>query len=155
MPVNPLTQLTKMARSALGAPKLLAAATRAGVGPRDAVQAMAASALALEVAARRGAGEPGRQNAVRHFIWQAHLTGRYGVRLAQALAEAQESGTPDSKDSAVDQRNNAVARAYGLDHAEEIRQGSARQSLERLADVALVKWSAGELVWVRPRRSPN
>ncbi len=144
-----LTKLRSALHSARGVPRLYGAATRAGASPTQAAQVIAASAAALSLAARRGAGVPGRQNAVRHFVWQAYLTGRYGERLATALAETQEKGTPDSRDSQVDQHNNAVGQEYGRTHADEIRRGSGNAALDRLAEVALRKWDAGELIWVR------
>ena len=68
-------------------------------GPVGATQVVLISAAATRVAASRGRGEPGRQNAVRHFVWQALITARLGLPVAQAVAEAQETGTPNAADS--------------------------------------------------------
>lgn len=131
--------------AARGVPKLYRAAMQAGASPTQAAQLMAASAAALGIAAQRGAGARGRANAVRHFVWQAYATARFGEDIAVALAEAQERGTPDARDSRVDSHNNAVGQAYGRDHVEELRRGTAGAALAHLADVALDKWESGEL----------
>jgi hypothetical protein len=109
------------------------------------------SEASLRVAATRGAGVPGRTNALRHFLWQALLAARLGDDVARAVAAAQESGTPHRKDSAVDEHNNAVGREHGAAHAARLREGSIGDALALLVPVALEKWDAGELVWVRPR----
>jgi hypothetical protein len=101
-------------------PRLFAAALRAGAGPVGATQVVLISGAAASVAARRGRGEPGRQNAVRHFAWQALITARLGLPVAQAVAEAQETGSPDAADSRVDRHNNAAGQEYGAAHADEL-----------------------------------
>ena len=111
---------------------------------------VAISAGAAGVAARRGRGERGRQNAVRHFVWQALVTARFGHQVARTVAEAQESGARREADSRVDRHNNTVGQEYGAAHAAELCESSATEALEALAAVALEKWSARELVWVRP-----
>ena len=83
------------------------------------------------MAARRGRGEPGRQNAVRHFVWQALITARLGLPVARAVAEAQETGTPNAADSQVDRHNNAVGQEYGAAHADELAGGSVNAALGR------------------------
>lgn len=146
-------QLVNAARSSAGGvPRLFRAARAAGASTTEAAAMLAASGAALAIAMRRSGRVPGRQNAVRHFIWQAYLVARYGEDVASAVGEAQESRSTDAKDSAVDQENNAVALTYAREHAEEIRAGSMHSTLERLTDVALAKWAAGELVRVRPQR---
>ena len=110
---------------------------------------VAISAGATSVATRRGRGAPGRQNAVRHFVWQALLTARHGVDLARAIADAQEVGTPDRRDSEVDRHNNEVGQQYGAGHAVDLAGLSIREACDRLAGVALQKWASGELLWVR------
>jgi hypothetical protein len=112
----------------------------------QAVQLVAAGAQALVIAEHRASGERGRSNAVRHFIWQAYVTARFGEHIARALAEAQEVGARDASDSEVDRHNNAVGQRYGRRHADEIRSGSSHAALGRLVDVALRKWEAGSLV---------
>jgi hypothetical protein len=146
-------QLVNAARSSAGGvPRLFRAARAAGANTAEASSMLAASGAALAIAMRRSGRVPGRQNAVRHFIWQAYLVGKYGEDVASAVGEAQESRSTDARDSAVDQENNAVALEYARDHAEELRAGPMHSTLERLADVALAKWDAGELARVRPQR---
>ena len=137
--------------AAIGVPRLFAAALRAGSGPVGATQVVLISAAATRVAASRGRGEPGRQNAVRHFAWQALITARLGLPVAQAVAEAQETGTPNAADSRVDRHNNAVGQEYGAAHADELAGGSVNAALGVLAGVALEKWAADELLWVNDR----
>ena len=43
---------------------------------------------ALRAAATHGRGVTGRTNAMRHFMWQAALTARFGVDTARAIAAA-------------------------------------------------------------------
>ena len=136
--------------SATGVPRLYAAALRAGAGPTGALEALRISEAALRTAAAEAAGVPGRQNAVRHFLWQALLTARLGPEVATALARAQESGGTRLRDSEVDEHNNAVGQQHGAADAAELRDGSLGGAVQRLVPVALAKWDAGELVWVRP-----
>ncbi|GAA1922454.1 DUF6973 domain-containing protein [Nocardioides hwasunensis] len=131
-------------------PRLWTAATRAGVGPSGAVTALLVSQAALRTAAVHGAGVPGRTNALRHFLWQAVLTARIGREAAAAIAVAQEAGSPAVKDSRIDVHNNAVGQDYGAAHAAELAQGSAAAAVERLVPVAIEKWDADELIWIRP-----
>jgi len=137
--------------AATGVPRLFAAAMRAGAGPVGSAQVVAISGAATSVAARRARGEPGRQNAVRHFVWQALVTARHGGAVARAVAEAQETGTSNPADSRVDRHNNTVGQEYGAAHADALGIGSVSKALEGLAGVALAKWESGELIWVRPR----
>jgi len=136
--------------AATGVPRLVAAALRAGAGPVGAARVVAISGAAASVAARRARGERGRQNAVRHFVWQALVTARHGVAVARTVAEAQETGTANAADSRADRHNNAVGQEYGAAHAEALGTGSVSEALESLAGVALEKWAADELIWVRP-----
>jgi hypothetical protein len=135
---------------ATGVPRLYAAALRAGTGPAGATQVLLISSGALRLAAERASGVPGRQNAVRHFLWQALLTARFDRGVAQRVADAQEQGSPDVADSRVDRHNNAVGQAYGDEHARELGDLPVRTALERLLPVALAKWDTDELEWVRP-----
>jgi len=135
--------------AASGVPRLFAAALRTGASPAQAAEVVAISAGATSVATRRGRGVPGRQNAVRHFVWQALLTARLGLPLAQAIADAQEVGTADPRDSEVDRHNNAVGQRYGAAHAVDLAGLSMREACDRLAGVALERWASGELLWVR------
>ncbi len=145
-----MASLRTAIHSATGGPRIFAAALRAGAGPVGAARVVAISGATTSVAARRGRGESGRQNAVRHFAWRALVTARYGVAVAQAVAEAQETGTPNAADSRVDRHNNAVGQEYGAAHADALATGSVSQALDSLAGVALEKWAVDELIWVSP-----
>ena len=68
------------------APRLFSGALKAGAGPAGALQVLRISEAALRTAAARGGGVPGRTNALRHFMWQAVLTARFGVDAARVLA---------------------------------------------------------------------
>jgi hypothetical protein len=138
--------IVRTARNALGGvPRLYRAARQAGASTREATAVVATSAGALLVAARRAPGRPGRQNAVRHFTWQAVLTARHGRMEANAVADAQERGSVRLRDTAVDQRNNAAGQAWGHAHEQELATGTVRRALDRAATAALDKWRAGEL----------
>jgi hypothetical protein len=128
---------------------LYRAARRAGASPTGGVRVLATSALVLFVVAPRAAGVPGRQNAVRHFVWQAALTARQGEAVARAVAEAQEEGSVEPLDSAADLRNNATGRAYGAEHAPALSALPLRRALADLLGVALDLWTAGELATAR------
>lgn len=143
--------LDQALHSATVVPRLSAAAMKAGVGPAGTVEVLRISESALRTAASEGRGVPGRTNALRHFMWQAVLTARFGLDAARALAAAQEAGTPNHKDSAVDEHNNAVGRAYGEAHADELQLGSPSEVMTMLVPVALAKWEAEELIWIRAR----
>ena len=138
--------------AALGVPGLYRAARRAGAGPRDAIDVLLCSAWALFVVAPRAAGAHGRQNAVRHFVWQAALTARHGEGVARSVADAQEEGSVQPLDSAADRRNNAVGQAYGAAHARDLAGVPLRTTLAELLDVGLTKWQAGELARDRAGR---
>lgn len=142
--------LSQAVHTATAVPRLYAAAMRTGVGPAGAAQVLRISEAALRTAAARGRGEPGRVNALRHFMWQAVLTARFGIAVAAPIATAQEDGTPAHRDSRVDAHNNAVGQAYGAAHASDLQVGSVSEVMERLVPVALAKWEADELVWIRP-----
>ncbi|MGY2875535.1 hypothetical protein ACVW00_002725 [Marmoricola sp. URHA0025 HA25] len=138
--------LVATARNAsVGAPRLYRAARQAGASPTEALDVLATSAAALVVAARHGSGKPGRQNAVRHFTWQAVITGRHGIHVATAVADAQERGSTRLRDTAVDQRNNAAGQAWGHAHAHQLAEGSVRAAVDVASSAAGAKWSAGEL----------
>jgi len=131
--------------ASVGAPRLYRAARQAGAGRTAALDVLAASGAALLLAARQGAGRPGRQNAVRHFTWQAVITGRHGINVARAVADAQERGSTRPRDTAVDQRNNAAGQAWGHAHEHELAHASLRAAMETAAAAAMAKWTAGEL----------
>jgi hypothetical protein len=147
---SPLDRLRKAAQAVVGAPAVFAAARAAGASSSAAADVMAASAAAVQVAASRNDGTPGMQNAIRHFVWQAYIAGRHGAAVAEAVAAAHEEGRDTPHDTRVDLHNNAVGREYGTAHAAEIGQGSMPDALARLATVAVQKWTADELIWVRP-----
>ena len=131
--------------ASVGAPRLYRAARQAGASTTGALDVLAASAGALLVAARQGSGRPGRQNAVRHFTWQAVITARHGVHVATAVADAQERGSTRLRDTAVDQRNNAAGQAWGHAHQGELSGRPVREALDVASSAAMRKWTAGEL----------
>ncbi|HET6167795.1 MAG TPA: hypothetical protein VFE07_13275 [Marmoricola sp.] len=133
----------------LGAPRLYRAARRAGAGVIDALGLLGTSALVLFVIAPRAAGVAGRQNAARHFVWQALLTARYGEPVAQAVGRAQEAGSVQPRDSAVDLHNNAAGQAYGAAHAVELAGVSVFDAAGAALRAALAAWDAGELATTR------
>jgi predicted lipid-binding transport protein (Tim44 family) len=134
-----------------GVPRLYAAATRAGLGPSGAFEVLRISQAALQAAATHGRGVTGRTNAMRHFMWQATLTARFGLDAARAIAAAQEAGTPSRRDSRADEHNNAAGQAYGSEHAEDLAELTPSEAMTSLVPVALAMWESGELVWVSPR----
>jgi len=134
--------------AAAGAPRLFRAARSAGVGPVDAVKLLFLSAVVLFIVAPRAAGVPGRQNAVRHFAWQALLAARYGERVARVVADAQEHGSVQPLDSATDRLNNAAGVAHGVAHATDLGTGPLRRALPDLLRAGLAAWDAGELATV-------
>jgi len=144
--------LGKAASVVSAPPRLYGAALRAGAGPRGAVEVLRISEAALRAAAAHAGGVPGRTNAVRHFLWQALLTARLGRAVAQEVANAQESGNTRLRDSEVDGHNNAAGQQYGAAHAPRLGAGPLGAAVTALVPVALEKWDAGELLWVRPRR---
>lgn len=144
------TSVASAIHSATVVPRLYAAALKAGLGPSGALEVLQVSQAALQAAAAHGSGVPGRTNAMRHFMWQAVLTARFGADVAQAIAAAQEAGTPSQRDSGVDQQNNAVGQAYGAEHVDDLTAGSASAAMTVLVPVALEKWESDELVWIRP-----
>ena len=142
--------LDRAIHAATGVPRLYSAALRAGLGPSGAVEVLRISQAALQAAAAHGRGVPGRTNAMRHFMWQAVLTARFGVDAAKSIAAAQEAGTPTRNDSRVDAQNNAVGQAYGVEHAADLAAASTSAAMTALVPVALEKWASDELVWIRP-----
>jgi hypothetical protein len=131
--------------ASVGAPRLYRAARQAGASSTGALDVLAASAAALLLAARRGPGERGRQNALRHFTWQGVVAARHGIHVATAVADAQERGSTRPRDTAVDQRNNAAGQAWGHAHEHELAGRSLRTALDAASTAAMQKWAAGEL----------
>lgn len=134
-----------------GVPRLYAAALKAGLGQSGALESLRISQAALQASARHGRGVPGRTNAMRHFMWQAALTAKFGLDAARTIAAAQEAGTPSTRDSRVDQHNNGVGQSYGVDNADDLRTLGPGEAMAALVPVALAKWEAEELVWVTRR----
>ncbi|MFG2823335.1 RHS repeat-associated core domain-containing protein [Kitasatospora sp. NPDC048365] len=56
-------------------------------------------------------GGHGKENAMRHFMWQAGLTLYFGAAAAKRLGDAHEVGQ-HGKDHDIDVYNNAYARRY-------------------------------------------
>jgi hypothetical protein len=138
-------------RSLSQAPRLYRAARGAGASARDAAGVLHVSVVAMWTAARRSPRGFGRQNALRHFAWQACLTSRYGVEVARAVAAEQERGTRRPEDTAVDEHNNEVGRRFGAEHARDLRDLPVRAAIGRLCDVAEPMWRSGELRVVERR----
>ena len=145
MGVPGLARVRAAVHALLGAPRLYRAARRAGAGVGDALGLLGTSALVLFVIAPRAAGVPGRQNAARHFVWQALLTARYGENVAKAVGTAQEADSVQPRDSAIDLRNNAAGQAYGGAHAVELAGVSVLDAAGAALRAALAAWDAGEL----------
>lgn len=137
--------------AATGVPRIGAAALRAGAGPAGALEVLRISEAAFRAAATHGSGVPGRTNAMRHFLWQAVITARLGRGTATTVALSQEDGSTRHADSLVDHHNNVVGQDHGAAHAAVLRALSVSQAVDSLVPVALAKWDAGELVWVRRR----
>jgi hypothetical protein len=154
---GPAARAATSVRAALhavaGAPRLFRAARRAGAGHRDAFDVLVCSAAVLFLVAPRAAGVRGRQNAVRHFVWQALLAARHGDAVARAVAAAQEDGSVQPLDSSADVRNNAVGQAYGSARAQQLAGVPVREVLRELFEVGLAKWEAGELADASARRA--
>lgn len=142
--------LDQAIHAATGVPRLYTAGLKAGLGPGGAFEVLRISEAALRGAAAQGRGVPGRTNAMRHFMWQALLTARFGRAAAAVIARAQEQGTPALRDSAVDQHNNAVGQDHGEAHAEELKVLATADAIAQLVPVALEKWESDELVWIKP-----
>lgn len=66
---------------------------------------------ALKRAEREFPNDPGRQNALRHALWQFLLTCSFGAETAKVLGDIHEECATDACDSAIDQFNNGRARA--------------------------------------------
>lgn len=147
---SPFDSLKKAAQAVIGAPNVFNAARDAGASASAAADVMAASAAAIQIASSATDGTPGMQNAVRHFIWQAYITGRHGAAVAEAVAAAHEEGRDTPHDSRVDLHNNAVGREYGAANSAAIGQGSLADALKALVPVAREKWASDELIWVKP-----
>ena len=142
--------LDQAIHAATGVPRLYTAGLRAGLGPSGAFELLRISEAALRAAAAQGRGVPGRTNAMRHFMWQALLTARFGRPAAATIAHAQEQGTPSARDSRVDEHNNRVGQDHGEAHADDLRARSTADAIALLVPVALAKWESDELIWVRP-----
>ena len=130
-------------------PGVYGAARTAGLGRRDAVRVVEASAYALLLARKRYPKRWRAENAVRHFVWQAWLAAAYGREVAEAIGRAHERiaarSAAGQADSAVDRENNRIGQEYGVAHAERIRAGAMRPALSALADEAGRLWDAGRL----------
>jgi hypothetical protein len=128
-----------------GVPGIYWAARQAGLGRRDAVRVLEASAYAVALARRHYPQRWRAENAVRHFVWQAWLTATYGREVAEAVGRAHERMSRDAVDSSVDRGNNVIGQAYGEAHADAIRSEATRPALSALADEAGRLWDAGQL----------
>ena len=130
---------------ARGVPSVYGAARSAGLGRRDALRVLEASANALLVAKRRYPRRWRAENAVRHFVWQAWLAATYGPDVAAAIGHAHERLATDGADTAVDRENNRLGQEYGVAHAGRIRASAMRPAQSALADEAGRLWDMGQL----------
>ena len=130
-------------------PGVYGAARAAGLGRREAVRVLEASAYALLLARKRYPRRWRAENAVRHFVWQAWLAATYGPEVAAAIGRAHERVAGDSAagraDSTVDRENNRLGQEYGVAHAARIRASAMRPAQSALADEAGRLWDAGQL----------
>jgi hypothetical protein len=128
-----------------GVPGVYRAARAAGLGRRDAVRVLEASASALAIARKRYPRQWRAENAVRHFVWQAWLAATYGREVAEAVGRAHEKIATDAADSAIDRENNRIGQEYGVAHSERIRADAMRAAQSALADEAGRLWDSGQL----------
>lgn len=138
-----------VSHTAAKVPRILGAARGAGASTTDAVRLLALSTLVLLEATRRSRGRPWRENAVRHFAWQALLAARHGTSVAESVAAANEAGSTDTLDSAIDERNNAAGRAWATTHQDELTGVPLPQAVRRAFEEATRRWDVGELA--RPK----
>jgi hypothetical protein len=126
-------------------PGVYGAARAAGLGRREALRTLGASAYALVLARKLYPRQWRAENAVRHFVWQAWLAATYGRDVAEAVGRAHERLSSSAADSAVDRENNRLGQGYGVAHAERIRADAMRPAQSALADEAGRLWDAGQL----------
>jgi hypothetical protein len=126
-------------------PGVYGAARDAGLGRREAVRVLEASAYALMLARRRYPKRWRAENAVRHFVWQAWLAATYGRDVAEAVGRTHERLSSSPTDSSLDAENNLVGQEYGVAHAAEITAHAMRPAQSVLADEAGRRWGAGLL----------
>ena len=137
---------TRLARWVVrSVPGVYGAARRAGLGRREALRVVEASAYVLLLARRRYPRRWRAENAVRHFVWQAWLTASYGRDVAETVGRTHERVASDAADSDVDRENNRIGQEYGAAHAAEIRADAMRPALSALAGEAGRLWDAGQL----------
>ncbi|MFV0260459.1 MAG: DUF6973 domain-containing protein [Acidimicrobiales bacterium] len=132
-------------RSVARSPGHYSVARRAGAGRVQALRILHLTGLALVLSPQRAAGRDGRVNAVRHFSWQAAVTARHGIDLARALADAQEVGTADPADSALDIHNNAAGQAYGQVHPTDLAEPRPFRAVGVAIAAGLAAWDEGIL----------
>lgn len=117
------------------------------------IRVVAESALALLIALRVSGVQPRRQNAMRHFIWQARLTVIGSAAFAERVGDLQEQGSPNPADSRVDQLNNEVGREYAVAHAARLARLGSVACFRDLTRAALEHWRDGRL-WTDDGGSP-
>jgi hypothetical protein len=146
MSEDPGVNLRLVARWAVRAvPGVYGAARSAGLDRRDAARVVQGSAYAFVLARKRYPRRWRAENAVRHFVWQAWITGSYGRAVAEAVGAAHERLSSNARDSSVDRENNRIGQEYGEAHAAEVRANAMRPALSALADEAGRRWTAGGL----------
>jgi len=139
------TATRNVARAVAKVPRIFGAAREAGASTTESGRTLVLSTLVLLEATRRSRGRPWRENAVRHFAWQALLTARYGTAVSEGVAAANEAGSTDARDSAIDERNNSAGRTWARKHQAELTGVPLSQAVRRAFEEAIRQWDAGEL----------
>jgi hypothetical protein len=87
--------------------------------------------------------DSGRQNALRHALWQYYLACMFGSDRAQQIGDIHESISTDPCDTAIDQFNNEAARAWAMSHCSF---HSAVLYGDFLVDEIIRKMDAGDFI---------
>ncbi|WP_308430975.1 RHS repeat-associated core domain-containing protein, partial [Kitasatospora griseola] len=145
---NPLTRFDLDGKWSCGACKYLRrkhleATACASLGQRGCQWAMQLSNILKKIAP----GGHGRDNAIRHFMWQSALTLYFGAAAAKRLGDAHEYGE-HGEDHNIDVFNNNVARNYARSYWFRKRMKAAisrRQFFEVLYQQADRVYNSGAL----------
>lgn len=126
-------------------PATYTSARQAGLDRLQAARVVGAAVGAWLLAFRRHPREPHRQNAVRHFAWQAWLSAHYGRTVSATIGDRHERLSSHPRDHQVDVRNNDVGQQFGAHLAAEIRPMPMLEALGVLAGYADELWRHGRL----------
>ena len=108
-------------------PGVYGAARDAGLGRRDAVRVLEASAYALAVASKRYPRQWRAENAVRHFVWQAWLDRDVRAPVAEAVGRAHERMSADADDPPARSTAATTSSARHTARRTPRRSGPARR----------------------------